>query len=461
MIHARPRLRVLVLATAALVAAAAFAAVGGATTAATAPTPTAAPLISGTLQVGQTLSTTSGSWNGSTPMTFTYQWERCSSSGNSCSDISGETQPTYKLQSADANHTMRSRVTAQNSAGTGTVESNHTNVVGSVTPPANTALPTISGSPVVGATLTASNGTWEGTAPITYAYQWLRCNSSGSNCSSHSKGTNQTLTVVSGDLNNTIRVRVTATNGGGSAQAQSAQTAVITAATLTNTAAPVLSGTPKQGETLSVTTGTWTGTAPITYTYAWQHCDSKGNNCGQINGATAQTYVAQATDVDKYIRVQVTAKNGVGATSSALSNLLGPVASPLPPGAVKLPDGEISVPASTVTDANQLLIVSVKYSPAAIHGKSPVSLTVKVIEQNKYVVSGALVYVLPVPSSWGAKTAEVQTGQDGKAVVTVTPTTKAPARGSLVLFVRARTPQGNLLAGSSTRRLTQVRIFAH
>ena len=49
-------------------------------------------------------------------------------------------------------------------------------------PPANTVAPTISGDEEVGETLTADNGTWTGTGPLIYTYQWQRCDFLGENC---------------------------------------------------------------------------------------------------------------------------------------------------------------------------------------------------------------------------------------------------------------------------------------
>ena len=68
------------------------------------------------------------------------------------------------------------------------------------------ALPTIGGTAQQGQTLTATSGSWDGTTPITYTYQWQRCNSSGSSCGSIGSATNQNYVASNGDVGRTIRV---------------------------------------------------------------------------------------------------------------------------------------------------------------------------------------------------------------------------------------------------------------
>jgi hypothetical protein len=86
--------------------------------------------------------------------------------------------------------------------------------------PVNTVAPAISGTAQVGSTLTCSQGTWTGTAPITYAYQWKR---NGSNISG---ATNSTYTIQVADGGTTVSCTVTATNSGGSASANATGVAV-------------------------------------------------------------------------------------------------------------------------------------------------------------------------------------------------------------------------------------------
>lgn len=79
--------------------------------------------------------------------------------------------------------------------------------------------------------------------------------------------------------------------------------------------APAITGTDQQGQTIAASTGTWTN-APTTYAYQWQHCDAAGANCADIAGATAATYAVTPADVGTTLRVNVTAKNGVGSVTA-------------------------------------------------------------------------------------------------------------------------------------------------
>lgn len=81
--------------------------------------------------------------------------------------------------------------------------------------PRNTSPPTISGTPNEGATLTANPGTWTGVPPITYAYQWLRCDASGNSCSAIVGAASQTYMVTTADVGHALRVQVTASDAGG------------------------------------------------------------------------------------------------------------------------------------------------------------------------------------------------------------------------------------------------------
>ena len=284
-----------------------------------APTSTAAPVVSGTATQGQTLTSSNGSWTNS-PSAFAYKWEDCDSSGAGCSSISGATSSSYTLAAGDVGHTIRSVVTASNAGGSNSSSSAQTAVVQSSVPaaPTSTAAPVVSGTATQGQTLTSSNGSWTN-SPSAFAYKWEDCDSSGAGCSSISGATSSSYTLAAGDVGHTIRSVVTASNAGGSNSSSSAQTAVVQSsvpAAPTSTAAPVVSGTATQGQTLTSSNGSWTN-SPSAFAYKWEDCDSSGAGCSSISGATSSSYTLAAGDVGHTIRSVVTASNAGGSNSSS------------------------------------------------------------------------------------------------------------------------------------------------
>jgi uncharacterized repeat protein (TIGR01451 family) len=94
-------------------------------------------------------------------------------------------------------------------------------------PPANTALPQVSGTLEPGQALSATTGSWSSDA-ISYSYVWERCNASTVVCGPVDGATASTYTLSGDDVGFTLRVVVTATNGGGAqTSAASTKTAVI------------------------------------------------------------------------------------------------------------------------------------------------------------------------------------------------------------------------------------------
>ena len=110
---------------------------------------------------------------------------------------------------------------------------------------------------------------------------------------------------------------MTGTNADGSSQAASAASAVIIADPPVNTVAPSLTGSAQDGQTLTVTDGTWTGIGTITYTYQWQLSTDGGTTWSDIAGATANHYTPTHTATGKQLRVLVTATNADGSGQAA------------------------------------------------------------------------------------------------------------------------------------------------
>ncbi|MBV8257486.1 MAG: hypothetical protein JO073_06665 [Actinobacteria bacterium] len=304
-----------------------------ATPAATAPAPapapianTAPPTVTGTSVVGSTLTADPGSWTSSSA-TFAYAWQRCDANGT-CGAIDGATDASYKLDAADRGAFVRVRVTATDATGSATKASAAAGPVLPL-PPANVTLPTLAGDAIVGSTLTATLGTWDdSTAAL--VFDWRRCDSSG-NCTTIDGANGLTYVLTGDDVGFQIRIRVTATNDGGSTTARSTLTAAVTKpipVPPSATGAPFVSGSASLGATLTANPGTWTDPA-ATFAFQWQRCDSSGA-CSPLAGATSATYTPTADDLGQSLRVEVTATGTNGAAATVDSATVGPVTRPAP-----------------------------------------------------------------------------------------------------------------------------------
>jgi sugar lactone lactonase YvrE len=244
------------------------------------------PSIEGVAEEGQTLTASNGRWSG-TSLIYTYQWQSCNAAGEACSNIESAESASYVVGDSEAGRTLRVVVSAENTTGRASAASAPSAVV-IAGPPVNTDPPVIEGIARVGRTLSASTGGWLGTAPISYAFQWQSCDALGESCMPIPSATNSTYAVGSSDLGMTLGVAVTAVNIAGEATASSAKTAEVSSSMPENTTLPSISGTAREGETLSASLGVWTGAEPISYSYQWQRCSpgmigSEGSAHGQLN----------------------------------------------------------------------------------------------------------------------------------------------------------------------------------
>jgi hypothetical protein len=276
-----------------------------------APSNTSAPVVSGSAVQGQTLSVSNGSWSTS-PTSYAYRWQDCDSAGANCTAISGATYSSYTLQASDVGHTMRAVVTASNSAGSSTASSSATAIVAA--PQAPTAGFTYSpGAPVTGQSVSfdgsASSCSY---APCTYS--WADDPPSGG---SWALGSGQRISFTFSVVG-TKYVTLTMTDAAGRT-ATVEHDVVVTAASSgsapTASSAPQITGTAQQGQTLSVSNGSWTG-SPTSYAYQWQDCDSSGASCANISGATGSSYSLGAGDVGHTMRAMVTASNSSGSATA-------------------------------------------------------------------------------------------------------------------------------------------------
>jgi GH25 family lysozyme M1 (1,4-beta-N-acetylmuramidase) len=203
-------------------------------------------------------------------------------------------------------------------------------------PPLLSTPPTLVGQAEAGELLTAVPGIWEGGKPITFSFQWRRCDAAGLNCVTIPNAIAESYSPVSADVGHALQVAATATSAAGSATAASAPTAAVSpagtpsTAVPTNTAPPAIIGAAQAGQDLTSSVGTWTG-APRTFAYRWRRCNSAGASCVAIQHATQSHYTLTPDDIGATLSLVVTATGAGGSTSATTLPTTIVVAAPLPP----------------------------------------------------------------------------------------------------------------------------------
>jgi hypothetical protein len=240
------------------------------------------PKVTGTPTVGEVLTATVGTWSPS-PVELSYTWNR------NGEPIEGEIGSTYTATVDDVGSTITFSVTAVKTSYTTLVLSSAPLVIGFALE--TTPVPTISGTPTVGQTLTADAGEW---APegVTLSYQWRRSGSAISGA------TGSTRLLTSSDAGKTITVTVTGSRSDYTSVSQTSAGIKVGKA-FSKSPVPKISGTPTVGFTLKVSAGTWSPSS-VTRKYQWYRDGEP------IDGARSSSYRSTGDDLDAVITVVVT-----------------------------------------------------------------------------------------------------------------------------------------------------------
>ncbi len=195
--------------------------------------------------------------------------------------------------------------------------------------------PTIVGAPEAGDLLAAVPGTWEGGKPLTFTYQWRLCDAAGATCTAIPGATAETYRPVSTDVGHSLKVFVTAASTTGTASATTDPTTAVSpagtspAARPTSVKPPSILGTAEDGQVLTSSVGTWTG-SPTRFTYRWRRCNAGGTACIAIPHATGPRRTLTPDDIGSTLSLVVTATGKGGAASATAATTEVVVAAPLP-----------------------------------------------------------------------------------------------------------------------------------
>ena len=321
--------------------------------------PTGLPAITGTPQVGQTLTADTSAIDdedGLTTVSYEYRWfaiktvvdENTGFSLDVISLLSGDTSSTYTLGPADAGYTFTVRVTFTDDEGNNeSLTSEATEAVAATAPTAPQSLSVATGDQdqelEASWQAPSSNG---GSAVTGYKVQWKEATDSWDTAADVSEatetGTTYTITDLSGGVEYAVRVIATNDVGDGPASTEAKGTpagGVSEAENSAPTGLPGISGTPQVDQTLTADTSPIDdedGLTNVSYSYQWIAGGS------DIAGATGSTYTLTSSDQGQTIQVRVTftddADNEETLTSAATVEVAGAGPAPLTAGFQDLPD---------------------------------------------------------------------------------------------------------------------------
>ena len=308
---------------------------------------TGAPTITGTAQVGETLTadtTAISDGDGLDDAAFAYQWLADDA------EIDGATANTYTLVDTDEGKAIRVRVSFTDDGGNDeTLTSAATDTVVAAAPPPNnpaTGAPTISGTVQVGETLTASTSgisDSDGLSNAAFSYQWIANN--GSTDSDIQNATGGTYALVDADEGKTIKVKASFTDDAGNDESltSTATATVVARPNSAATGAPTIRGTAQVGETLTADTSGIAdadGLNNVSYSYQWIRND--GNSDTDIENATGTSYVLVDADEGKTINVKVSFADDADNEETLTSGATGEVAAIPSPLTVSLENNPAS-----------------------------------------------------------------------------------------------------------------------
>ena len=254
-------------------------------------------------------------------------------------DDTGSSDTRYTDATVEPETTYRYRVKARNAHGLSewSEPAARFTTLADPTPPnaAPTGLPTITGTPRVGETLTVDTSgisDSNGLTNVQYAYQWIR--NDGNTDTTITGATGASYTLAAADLNHTITVHVSFTDDDGYAESltSAATGTVARPPNQTATGLPTITGTAEVGETLTADTSGISDSNGLTNVqYAYQWIRSDGTSDEDIADATGQTYTLTADDSGKAVKVQVRFTDDDGYAESLTSAATGAVEAPADP----------------------------------------------------------------------------------------------------------------------------------